>query len=121
MARFNRDNKGFSKRGSSRFQEESPRFGRGDRPERSEFSGFERRGSGSFEKEMFTVTCAKCGERCEVPFKPRGDKPVFCSDCFRKNESYESRSESRSPAPSRNELDQINEKLDKIMRKLEIR
>ena len=98
MARFNRDNKGTGRRGPSRFQEDSPRFGRGDSPrsERSEFGGgFERRGPGSFEKEMFTVTCAKCGERCEVPFKPRGDKPVFCSDCFRKNESYESRSESR--------------------------
>ena len=22
------------------------------------------------------------GKACEVPFEPKGDKPVYCSDCF---------------------------------------
>jgi len=35
-------------------------------------------------REMFTVTCAQCGKDAQVPFQPRGDKPVYCSDCFRK-------------------------------------
>ena len=35
-------------------------------------------------RQMFPVTCAECGKSTEVPFQPRGDKPVYCSDCFRK-------------------------------------
>lgn len=34
------------------------------------------------EREMFTVPCASCGKEARVPFQPRGDKPVYCSDCF---------------------------------------
>ncbi len=35
-------------------------------------------------RQMFPVTCAECGKSTEVPFEPRGDKPVYCSDCYRK-------------------------------------
>jgi CxxC-x17-CxxC domain-containing protein len=35
-------------------------------------------------RQMFPVTCAECGQATEVPFEPRGDRPVYCSDCFRK-------------------------------------
>ena len=31
---------------------------------------------------MHKATCSECGKTCEVPFKPTGDKPVFCKDCF---------------------------------------
>jgi CxxC-x17-CxxC domain-containing protein len=31
---------------------------------------------------MHTATCASCGKDAQVPFVPRGDKPVYCSDCF---------------------------------------
>ncbi len=34
-------------------------------------------------REFFTATCASCGQEARVPFQPRGDKPVYCSDCFR--------------------------------------
>lgn len=33
-------------------------------------------------KEMFTTVCAECGQEAKVPFKPRNDRPVYCSDCF---------------------------------------
>jgi CxxC-x17-CxxC domain-containing protein len=33
-------------------------------------------------REMHTTTCASCGKEAQVPFVPRGDKPVYCSDCF---------------------------------------
>jgi len=33
-------------------------------------------------REMFVTTCASCNGEARVPFQPRGDKPVFCSDCF---------------------------------------
>jgi CxxC-x17-CxxC domain-containing protein len=35
-------------------------------------------------RQMFPAVCAECGKDTEVPFEPRGDKPVYCSDCFRK-------------------------------------
>ncbi len=36
--------------------------------------------------QMHKATCADCGKTCEVPFKPSGDKPVYCSDCFKKQD-----------------------------------
>ena len=46
----------------------------------------ERHGNSSYvsSRQMFPVTCAECGKNTEVPFEPRGDKPVYCSDCYRK-------------------------------------
>ena len=32
--------------------------------------------------QMHEAICAECGQKCEVPFKPTGDKPVYCSNCF---------------------------------------
>jgi CxxC-x17-CxxC domain-containing protein len=40
--------------------------------------------SGGVRRQMFPATCAQCGKTTEVPFQPRGDKPVYCSDCYRK-------------------------------------
>ena len=35
------------------------------------------------DREMFDVICSECGKETQVPFQPRGDKPVYCSDCYR--------------------------------------
>ena len=48
------------------------------------YSGGGGGGYGRGERQMFTVTCASCGGEARVPFQPRGDKPVYCSDCFSK-------------------------------------
>ena len=32
-------------------------------------------------REMHKATCAECKKECEVPFKPSGDKPVYCKEC----------------------------------------
>ena len=39
-------------------------------------------GYGRSERTMTDVTCANCGKETQVPFVPRGDRPVYCSDCF---------------------------------------
>ena len=36
-------------------------------------------------REMFKANCASCGEVCEVPFRPNGTRPVYCSNCFVKD------------------------------------
>ncbi|HEY0604138.1 MAG TPA: zinc-ribbon domain containing protein [Herpetosiphonaceae bacterium] len=35
------------------------------------------------QRQMHTTTCSSCGRDAQVPFVPRGDKPVYCNDCFR--------------------------------------
>lgn len=35
-------------------------------------------------RQMYKVICADCGKETEVPFEPRGDRPVYCRDCFNK-------------------------------------
>ena len=43
-----------------------------------------REGSGNGgPREYFAIVCTRCGNQAQVPFKPRMDKPVYCSDCFR--------------------------------------
>jgi CxxC-x17-CxxC domain-containing protein len=43
--------------------------------------GLER--GGGPEREYFVVVCTRCGNQAQVPFRPRMDRPVYCSDCFR--------------------------------------
>jgi CxxC-x17-CxxC domain-containing protein len=37
----------------------------------------------SGERQMYPAVCAQCGKDTQVPFQPRGDRPVYCSDCYR--------------------------------------
>ncbi|MBD3248649.1 hypothetical protein GF336_01250 [Candidatus Woesearchaeota archaeon] len=119
MVRFERSkNRKDRKRSMGRGKRDGREF-RGnfeDRPRKRESRG---------RLEMTKVTCSKCGERCEVPFKPKSDKPLFCSDCFEKNENNNRRSTGRSGRSPNNglserNLDVINEKLNKIMKALKI-
>ena len=41
-------------------------------------------GFGGRPREMYKATCADCKKECEVPFKPSGDRPVYCKECFGK-------------------------------------
>lgn len=46
--------------------------------------GFGGGGFGGGPREMHKAVCADCQKECEVPFKPSGDRPVYCKDCFSK-------------------------------------
>jgi len=35
-------------------------------------------------RQMHPASCAECGQMTEVPFVPRGDRPVYCSSCYNK-------------------------------------
>ncbi|HPE16173.1 MAG TPA: zinc-ribbon domain containing protein [Oscillospiraceae bacterium] len=34
------------------------------------------------QREMYSAICSACGRECKVPFQPRNDRPIYCSDCF---------------------------------------
>lgn len=88
--------------------------GGSDRPRREERSfgrDRDRGGRDSDRGEMFKATCSDCGDKCEVPFKPSADKPVFCSECFGRNKSAGKNSEK-----SNEQLEMINAKLDRILK-----
>jgi len=38
-----------------------------------------------FGRKRYKVTCSECGQETEVPFKPDGERPVYCQECFRKH------------------------------------
>ncbi|MFA7314772.1 MAG: CxxC-x17-CxxC domain-containing protein [Candidatus Magasanikbacteria bacterium] len=90
-----------------------PSFG-GDRNERHE-----RRERPSFggDREMFDATCDKCGNDCQVPFRPTSGKPVFCSDCFDKKGSRESSRDggSRDSGEVMEQIKLLNNKFDKLL------
>ena len=74
--------------------------------------------------ESTTVTCADCGTQCTVPFVPRTDKPVYCSDCFRQNKPQDSRDDRGSRSSYGRESSRDNSrsrkpKNDKFLRKQE--
>lgn len=101
----------------------------GDRPS---FRGGSR-GGDRRDQEMFSTVCASCGKNCEVPFRPNGDKPVYCNDCFRNNKpeggsNFNRRDDRRGDrrentrefsAPQNDEvkkqLELLNTKLEKII------
>lgn len=89
-----------------------------------------RRSSGR--REMHKAVCDECGKSCEVPFRPSGDKPIFCSNCFEGKEGGSSRRPSRRGAgrsgfgkldnTNKQLLEQVNSlnaKLDRILKVIE--
>lgn len=47
--------------------------------------GYSGGGGGGYDRprrEMHPATCAQCGAETQVPFVPRGDRPVYCSNCY---------------------------------------
>lgn len=125
MENFRRDKRSGGKSfGGGRDRKGS--FGGGDRGGRKSFGGG--RGRSGDRPEMHSAVCDECGKNCEVPFRPTGDKPVFCSDCFRnkggsdvsreREGRRDSRDFSHKEKDSSNfkvQLDILNTKLDKIL------
>jgi len=111
------------------FRKNKPDDSSNDRPSRddrgSRYSRDDRgsRYSRDNDREDTTVTCADCGDQCTVPFVPRSNKPVYCSDCFRKNKPDDSSNDrpSRDDRGSRYSRDnsRSNRRSEKVLRKQE--
>ncbi len=82
----------YSGRGGPRRKSGPRKFG-GQR----KFSG-PRRFSGP--RKMYKITCAECGKEAEVPFKPSGDRPVYCRECFMKRKGIKPRKEEETEKPA---------------------
>lgn len=66
--------------------------------------------------EMHDAICDKCGAKCQVPFRPSGDKPIFCNDCFHRKGGRDDRPRrADNNQQLKEQLDNINAKLDKIL------
>jgi len=129
MGKFRQDNQdGLGRRNDSGKRRFGGSRDSGFRRGRESGRGFSRRDSNRRPLEMHEAVCDKCGKKCEVPFKPTGGKPVYCRECFKKNDSsklgfrnresrvrdfkcFQSGARGMSPEQFR----QINEKLDKIL------
>jgi len=96
------------------------------------FGGRDFRSRDSGRREMHQAVCDECGRNCEVPFRPSGDKPIYCSDCFEKRDGGSSRRSSRRGSEgfgfekrdntNKQLLEQVsslNAKLDRILKVLE--
>jgi CxxC-x17-CxxC domain-containing protein len=86
---------------------------------------------------LHKTICSKCGKECEVPFRPTGNRPVYCKECFQtirpeatrpdNNFSRRPNFENRGDQVNRSaqqpqyeeQLEALSAKLDKILRILE--
>ena len=117
MAHFTRDDRGGGDRGGFR-----PSGGG---------RGFDNRSSRPM--MMHQAVCSNCGKSCEVPFRPTGDKPVYCRECFsakggapsgdrfqkKDRRDFAPSAPSRASSQSGSGNDEIKKQLESVNAKLE--
>ena len=74
-------------------QKPSRRFNHSHRHDRG------RGDSGPRERTYTRVVCADCNKECEIPFKPSGNRPVYCKECFSKRKGGSSFNANRDNRP----------------------
>jgi len=85
------------------------------------------RNNRSGDRTMHQATCDKCGNKCEVPFRPTEGKPIYCNDCFSKKSDRGDRrgggGRDRRGGGGSDQVSQqfasLNNKLDRIISLLE--
>jgi CxxC-x17-CxxC domain-containing protein len=66
------------------------------------------------EKRMYSAICTECGNKCEVPFRPTGGKPIYCSNCFGKGDN----TGGKNTEQFKEQFETLNAKLDNILKLL---
>ena len=101
----------------------------GSRGDKRNFSGrrdFGARRDHDSRQSMHRAVCDSCGANCEVPFRPTSGKPIFCSNCFKKDDNRSQRDNrprrdnqlldrSQSNEKLAESIDNLNKKLDQIL------
>ncbi|MBU4421869.1 hypothetical protein L6259_01030 [Candidatus Parcubacteria bacterium] len=70
------------------------------------------------DKQMHDAICDKCGKDCQVPFRPTGDKPIFCDKCFGKGEAAtfgKGENTSKGSNETAEQIKALSAKIDKLM------
>ena len=67
---------------------------------------------------MHEAICSDCGKRCEVPFRPTGDKPVYCNECFDRGGDSLNKNNDRAVNQYKEQFEMLNAKLDRIIKAL---
>ena len=62
---------------------------------------------GSGTREMFDAVCAQCGENTTVPFRPRGDRPVYCRTCYSAQNAVRALERSPTAVPKGTAVDSV--------------
>jgi CxxC-x17-CxxC domain-containing protein len=75
-----------ARRGFQNEPKRCPSCRRARKAERGEYTGSSYASRPA--RQLFPATCSNCGRETEVPFQPRGDRPVYCRDCFQARSSY---------------------------------
>ncbi|MFH1253421.1 MAG: CxxC-x17-CxxC domain-containing protein [Candidatus Uhrbacteria bacterium] len=79
--------------------------------------GDDRRERPSFEdRQMHDAVCAKCGNDCQVPFRPTAGKPIFCNNCFEKPDRSARASGGQDSGEVMTQIKMLNEKMDKLIK-----
>lgn len=52
------------------------------------------------ERQMHKAVCADCSKECEVPFRPTGERPVYCRECFAKRRQAGRHGQTQAPRPA---------------------
>ncbi|PJA47461.1 hypothetical protein CO172_01390 [Candidatus Uhrbacteria bacterium CG_4_9_14_3_um_filter_36_7] len=95
--------------------------------------GFNHGGGDRPRPRLFQAVCDQCESPCQVPFRPSGQKPVLCSNCFEKqdnrhsggsnfeqsrhfkNTSHEYSSPSKNQDEMIKQLKTLNTKMDQLL------
>lgn len=65
------------------------------------------------DRQMYEAVCAKCGNDCQVPFRPTAGKPVFCNNCFDRGGNM-SATGSKDSREVMEQIKLLNFKIDKL-------
>ena len=103
MANFNKDR---NSHGDKNYKKSNKRSFGNDRGGNRGFGG----GRGGGRPDMHSAKCSECGNACEVPFRPTGEKPVYCSDCFRRRRNENSQDRGKSYSGNRDSKSRYEEK-----------
>lgn len=64
------------------------------------------------ERQMFDAVCDNCGKACQVPFKPTGEKPVYCRDCYQQMNGDSQGNSNRPDRPTERRYDSAPRRYD---------
>ena len=63
---------------------------------------------------MYEAICDNCGKKFELPFKPTGERNVYCNDCFKGDGNNPTTKDSTNQC-NKEQMEALGKKLDKII------